>query len=197
MPSKADGAGKLAPHSNARCSPPEVNGAVAQAEFTSLLREICPPSPAAGSGAASSNGRREGAEVSRGHSSGEASPPRPELVKSPSTPQPASLASRPSGRADESREAVGKHGGTPEGLLERILSRENLLRAWKRVKANGGAPGLDGMTVRAFPAFAREHWERIRTSLNEGTYHPATVLRVFIPKPNGDLRPLGIPTVSS
>jgi len=68
MPYKADGAGKLAQHSNAQCSPPEVNGAVAQAEFTSLLREICSPSPAAGSGAASSNGGRAGAEVSRGRS---------------------------------------------------------------------------------------------------------------------------------
>ena len=67
---KADGAGKLAQHSNAPCSAPEVNGPVAQAEFTSLLREICPPSPVpqAGSGAASSNGRREEAEVSRGRS---------------------------------------------------------------------------------------------------------------------------------
>jgi hypothetical protein len=68
MPFKADGAGKLAPHSDARCSPPEVNGAVAQAESASLLREICSPSPAAGSGAASTNGRRAGAEVSRDRS---------------------------------------------------------------------------------------------------------------------------------
>jgi RNA-directed DNA polymerase len=70
-----------------------------------------------------------------------------------------------------------------------------MLQAWKRVKANGGAPGLDGMTIAAFPAFARQHWERIRSSLIAGTYHPAAVWRVFIPKPNGDLRPLGIPTV--
>ena len=63
------------------------------------------------------------------------------------------------------------------------------------MKANGGAPGLDGMTVRAFPAFARQHWGRIRSSLMAGTYHPAAVLRVFILKPNGDMRPLGIPTV--
>ena len=102
---------------------------------------------------------------------------------------------RPNGRAARLQETVEKHGGTPEGLLERILTQENVLRAWKRVKANGGAPGLDGMTVQAFPAFARQHWKRIRTSLIEGTYHPAAVLRVFIPKPNGDLRPLGVPTV--
>jgi hypothetical protein len=68
MPFKADGVGKLAQHSNAPCSASEVNGAVAQAEFASLLREICSPSPAVASGAASSNGRREGAEVSRGRS---------------------------------------------------------------------------------------------------------------------------------
>jgi len=68
MPYKADGMDKLAKHSKVRCLVPEVNGAVAQGKFTFLLREICSPSPAAGSGAASSNGRREGAEVSRGHS---------------------------------------------------------------------------------------------------------------------------------
>jgi RNA-directed DNA polymerase len=168
---------------------------VAQAEFTSLLREICAPGPAATSGAADREVRREGTEVSRGHSSGEAPSRRPELVMSPSTPQTDASASRPNGRADESREAAGKPGGAPNDLLEQILSRKNLLQAWKRVKANGGAPGLDGMTVRAFPAFARQHWERIRSSLIAGTYHPAAVLRVFIPKPNGDLRPLGIPTV--
>ena len=91
----------------------------------------------------------------------------------------------------------GKHGTASDDLLEQILSRQNMLKAWKRVKANGGAPGLDGMTITAFPAFARQHWERIRSSPIEGTYHPAAVRRVFIPKPNGDLRPLGIPTVSS
>jgi retron-type reverse transcriptase len=72
-----------------------------------------------------------------------------------------------------------------------------MLRAWKRVKANGGAAGVDGMTIAQFPAFARQHWERIRSDLMRGTYHPAAVRRVMIPKPNGELRPLGIPTVSS
>ena len=70
-----------------------------------------------------------------------------------------------------------------------------MLMAWKRVKANGGAAGMDGMTIAQFPAFARQHWERIRSDLKRGTYHPAAVRRVFIPKPNGELRPLGIPTV--
>jgi len=79
--------------------------------------------------------------------------------------------------------------------LEQILSRENLLKAWKRVKANGGAAGMDGMTIAQFSAFARQHWERIGSDLLRGTYHPAAVRRVMIPKPNGDLRPLGIPTV--
>jgi RNA-directed DNA polymerase len=91
--------------------------------------------------------------------------------------------------------ADGKHGTASDDSLEQILSRENMLRAWKRVKANGGAPGIDGMTIAAFPAFARQHWDRIRSSLMRGTYHPAAVRRVMIPKPNGDLRPLGIPTV--
>ena len=68
--SQADGAGELAPHSEARCSTPEVKGAVVQTELMSLLREICPPSPMATSGAVSSNGVREGAEVSRGRSTG-------------------------------------------------------------------------------------------------------------------------------
>lgn len=166
-----------------------------QGEFESLLREICPPSPVAASGAAPSNGVREGAEVSRGHSSGTASPRRPELVGGSSTPQSESPVTKPNGGASEPREADGKHGGTSDGLLEAILSRENMLQAWKRVKANGGVPGMDGMSVHAFPAFARHHWDRIRTGLMAGTYHPAPVLRVFIPKPNGDLRPLGIPTV--
>jgi RNA-directed DNA polymerase len=63
------------------------------------------------------------------------------------------------------------------------------------VKANKGAPGIDGMTIEDFPAFAREHWPRIATAIREGNYRPAPVRRVWIPKPDGSMRPLGIPTV--
>jgi RNA-directed DNA polymerase len=79
--------------------------------------------------------------------------------------------------------------------LEQILSRENMLKAWKRVKANQGVAGVDGMSTDAFPEFARHHWERIGSALAEGTYRPAAVLRVMIPKATGGQRPLGIPTV--
>jgi RNA-directed DNA polymerase len=80
-------------------------------------------------------------------------------------------------------------------LLERILSRENMLEAWKRVKANKGAPGTDNMPVEAFMDFARKHWDTIRASLLAGTYQPLPVKRVEIPKAAGGMRPLGIPAV--
>jgi RNA-directed DNA polymerase len=66
--------------------------------------------------------------------------------------------------------------------------------AWKRVKANHGAAGMDEMSVDAFPECARQHWERIRSALEEGTSRPAAVLRVMIPNATGGQRPLGIPT---
>jgi len=102
---------------------------------------------------------------------------------------------KPSGRVIAQRLLQLEHGTSSEDLLERILSPENLQAAWLRVKANGGAAGVDGMTIAQFPAFAPQHWQEIRSRLLAGTYHPAPVRRVFIPKPNGDLRPLGIPTV--
>jgi len=92
----------------------------------------------------------------------------------------------------------GKNGGAPvdpDALFKQVLDSANLSLAWKQVKANKGAPGIDGMTINDFPAFAREHWERIRSQLSEGTYAPAPVRRVFIPKPDGSQRPLGVPTV--
>lgn len=101
----------------------------------------------------------------------------------------------PDGRAAGLEESDGKHGGAQVNLLEQILSRENMLLAWKRVKANQGAAGMDGMSIDAFPEFARHHWERIRSALEKGTYRPAAVLRVMIPKATGGQRPLGIPTV--
>ena len=91
----------------------------------------------------------------------------------------------------------GAKNGTPRkrNMIEEILEPENLAAAWKRVKANKGAPGIDGMTVEDFPAFARGHWPRIAKAIGEGTYRPAPVKRVWIPKPDGSKRPLGIPTV--
>ena len=83
-----------------------------------------------------------------------------------------------------------------DGLLERVMDRNNLRRAWRQVKANRGAPGVDGMTVDEFPAFAREHWPSIRQALLDGSYSPQPVRRVEIPKPSGrGVRLLGIPTV--
>ena len=85
---------------------------------------------------------------------------------------------------------------TPEQhLLERILSRENMEQAWKRVKANKGAPGVDGITIEQFPDHTRSHWKTIRESLMTGSYKPLPVKRVEIPKPTGGTRPLGIPSV--
>jgi len=85
---------------------------------------------------------------------------------------------------------------TPEQhLLEPILSRENLETAWKRVRANKGAPGVDGVTIADFPDLTRPLWGEIRTSLKTGRYRPKPVLRVEIPKLTGGMRPLGIPIV--
>lgn len=90
----------------------------------------------------------------------------------------------------------GKHGAPQERtMIGQILEPENLAQAWKRVKANKGAPGIDGMTIEAFPALVREHWPRIARDLMEGIYHPAPVRRVWIAKPDGSKRPLGVPTV--
>ena len=80
-------------------------------------------------------------------------------------------------------------------LLEDVLASDNLARAWKRVKANKGAPGIDGMTIADFPAHARAHWPAVRQQVGEGRYQPQAVRRVEIPKPDGGKRMLGIPTV--
>ena len=99
-------------------------------------------------------------------------------------------------RGERESRRGGKHGDPQERtMMEQVLDPENLALAWKRVKANKGAPGIDGMTVEDFPAFCREHWQRIRAAIKEGTYRPAPVRRVFIPKPDGTQRPLGVPTV--
>ena len=91
-------------------------------------------------------------------------------------------------RGELERRDGGKHGTPQERtMIEEILDPENLAAAWKRVKANKGAAGIDGMTVRAFPAFAREHWPRIARALMEGTYRPAPVKRGICSAPRARL----------
>ena len=80
-------------------------------------------------------------------------------------------------------------------LLEQILDPANMRSAWERVRANRGSAGMDGMSITQFPAFAQAHLGRILDQIREGRYRPAPVKRVWIPKPNGEERPLGVPTV--
>jgi RNA-directed DNA polymerase len=82
-----------------------------------------------------------------------------------------------------------------EGLLEQMLESSNLENAWKAVKANRGAAGIDGIGIEAFEEHIRKHWEKVRTKVAHGSYKPAPVKRVYIPKGKGSKRPLGIPTV--
>jgi RNA-directed DNA polymerase len=82
-----------------------------------------------------------------------------------------------------------------DNLMERILTHDNVTRAWARVKSNRGVAGVDGMTIEDYPAYAEAHWEEIRQTLMDGTYQPQPVRRVAIPKPSGGERLLGIPCV--
>jgi len=82
-----------------------------------------------------------------------------------------------------------------EPLMEEVCERENCKQAWARVKANKGSAGVDGMTVHDLPGHLKQHWPAIREQLLSGTYRPQPVKRVEIPKPDGGVRKLGIPTV--
>jgi group II intron reverse transcriptase/maturase len=92
---------------------------------------------------------------------------------------------------------VNATGGSGRAnLLRQALGRDNVRRAWRRVKANGGSAGVDGRSIDATAAYLRGEWPRIREELSSGTYRPSPVRRVTIPKPGGGERELGIPTVA-
>ena len=82
-----------------------------------------------------------------------------------------------------------------EGLMEQMLESDNLRAAWRAVKANHGAPGIDSISVDAFIEHISPHWKKVRTKILAGRYKPAPVKRVHIPKGNGSTRALGIPAV--
>ena len=92
-------------------------------------------------------------------------------------------------------ERSGHDSPRRDDLMERIVARENLVRALKRVQRNQGSAGVDGRTVDELPAYLKQHWPTIREQLRNGCYQPAVVKRVEIPKPGGGVRLLGIPTV--
>lgn len=114
--------------------------------------------------------------------------PNPQQGKAPACPD---SVTKPKGGA-ESRRETGP-ADPQSDLLEQVFAQENLSKAWKQVKANGGAPGIDGITIEQFPDWFRPQWPTLRTALLEGSYQPAPVRRTQIDKPDGGKRMLGIP----
>ncbi len=98
--------------------------------------------------------------------------------------------------SDEARRPRHEPGNTGSALLSAALTRENLQRALKRVRANKGAAGVDGLDIDQTADHLRKAWPAIREQLLLGTYRPSPVRRVTIPKPDGGERELGIPTVT-
>jgi len=106
--------------------------------------------------------------------------------------------------SDEACNPSQEHQGTGSAtlkagagtLLEAALTRENLQAAWKRVKANKGAAGVDGLDIEHTQRLLQTKWPQIRQELLAGTYRPMPVRRVMIPKPDGSQRELGIPTAT-
>src|SRR6202790_684588 len=113
------------------------------------------------------------------------------------TEQGRSEAPKTSQEGTESRTAKceTERPASHEQLMEEVCERENCWQAYKPDKANKGSPGIDGMTVGDLSGYLKQHWSRIREQLLRGTYQPQPVRRVEIPKPDGGVRKLGIPTV--
>lgn len=98
--------------------------------------------------------------------------------------------------SDEAARPRQGEGNTGPGLLTAVLARENLQRAWKRVRQNKGAAGVDGLDISQTAEHLRQSWTEIRDQVLAGTYRPQPVRRVVIGKPDGGERELGIPTVT-
>jgi RNA-directed DNA polymerase len=124
----------------------------------------------------------------------------PEALRQKSAPAGRVAVSRgeapPGANRDEAKDT--RHGpeGTGSALLQAALRRENLLQAFKRVKANRGSAGVDGLDIVQTAQKLQTEWPVIREQLLRGVYRPSPVRRVTIPKPDGSQRELGIPTVT-
>lgn len=99
-------------------------------------------------------------------------------------------------RGVEMRTATcGQTKSEDDALMERVVERENMRQAYSRVLRNKGAAGVDGMSTEDLRSWLKQHWPRVREALLEGNYLPQAVRRVDIPKPDGGVRTLGVPTV--
>ena len=107
---------------------------------------------------------------------------------------------RNAGRGDGGVASVasprGEGTGPGQGLIEQMIARENLNLAWRKVRANKGAAGVDGLDIEATQGRLRQDWPQIEAQLLAGTYRPEPVRRVEIPKASGGTRKLGVPTVT-
>jgi len=103
----------------------------------------------------------------------------------------------PGSGADAETRSAAAGETKPEALrlMEAVVERSNMLGAYERVVSNEGAPGVDGLTVAELKPWLKAHWAKVRQALLAGEYMPAAVRKVEIPKPQGGVRTLGIPTV--
>jgi RNA-directed DNA polymerase len=97
--------------------------------------------------------------------------------------------------AEMASAADGQTKSESHALMERVVERGNMQRAYDRVMRNRGAPGIDGMRCEDLKAWLKAHWPRVKDALLEGGYCPQAVRRVDIPKPDGGVRTLGVPAV--
>ncbi len=118
-------------------------------------------------------------------------PPSQEALRSSSRVKPEGMSAERSSDAVNGSEATSK----TEQLMEQVVAKDNMFAALRRVQQNGGAPGSDGMTVDELPAFLKANWLSVKGKLLEDKYKPQAVRRVEIPKPDGGVRLLGIPSV--
>ena len=189
---KAEEVDERAQHRKVQGCASTVNAAVVQLQFALLSGETCRTCASETESVATGNRGDDAAGVSRGHSSSalEREPERKERGSPRRGLEPSMM---PYGGEDAS--GAADNADPHDELLEQVLDRENLRKAWKRVKANKGAAGVDGMSISDAFEFIRQNWEGICSSLESGRYKPMPVRRVWIEKSDGGRRPLGIPTV--
>lgn len=196
---KAESLGKPAQHGTAHGSGDTVNDAVARGKSATLIRgDLIDDASCAAGSAPVSNGGRDRSEVSRSHSSGRETglPGDSKGLNTDSGREPRQL--RFPSRTPTGGDGKPRTDGQPSptvNLLERILDPVNVRLAWRRVRSNKGAPGVDAVTIGEFPSRFRPQWPEIRQALVEGRYRPSPVRKVSITKPSGGTRHLGIPTV--